>query len=110
MTIVRQRRPPLRNRRLLDLAHEMRACTLAIPGVCQGYAGEGLEPAHGPKSLLGGGVGQKSDDIFAASCHACHVELDQGRRLSRQERQDAWLLGAARTWAELMRLGKLVVA
>lgn len=108
--MIEQRRPPLRSRALLDLAHELHRCTLAIPGVCQGFAAEGLEPAHGPKSLLGGGVGQKPDDVFAAACHACHAEIDQGKSLTREERRCYWLTGCARTWAELMRTGKLKVA
>lgn len=99
-----------RSRKMLDLAHRMNRCTLAIPGVCVGFAAEGLEPAHGPKSLLGGGVGHKPGDVFAAACHACHAELDQGKRLSREERQWYWLRGAALTWLELMKSGKLKVA
>lgn len=99
-----------RSRRLLDLAHGIKACQIQIPEVCTGYQAHGCEPCHGPKSMLNGGMGCKSDDVFAAGCHPCHVELDQGRRLSRDERQFYWLRGAARTWAELMRLGWLRVA
>lgn len=101
---------PLRNRRLLDLAHGMRVCTVGIPACCTGPSPEGLEPAHGPKSWLDGGGAMKSADVFAAACHACHAELDQGRRLTREERQWYWARGAVRTWAALMKSGKLKVA
>lgn len=103
-------RMTFRSRKLLDLAHSMHDCTLQIPGVCSGYSPEGCEPAHGPKSMLGGGMGCKSDDVFAAACHACHAALDQGKDLTRDERQWFWLRGAARTWARLMETGKVVVA
>lgn len=98
-----------RNRKLLDLAHEMHHCTLEIPGVCVGYS-EGLEPAHGPKSWLNGGGAIKSDDVFAGACHPCHAELDQGKSLTRAEREFYWGRGAARTWVELMKRGMLVIA
>lgn len=101
---------PLRSRSHLDLAHEIHDCTIGIPSVCAGYSVEGCEPAHGPKSMLDGGMGCKSADVFAASCHACHVEIDQGSTLSREDRQWFWMRGAVRTWALLLKAGKLRVA
>lgn len=98
-----------RNRKLLDCAHIMHDCTIQIPGVCRGYSVEGLEPAHGPKSWLNGGGAHKSDDVFAAACHECHVELDQGRHTTREEKDWYWGRGAARTWSWLMQHGKLVL-
>lgn len=100
----------LRDRKNLDLAHELQRCTLQIPGVCRGVSNEGCEPAHGPKSMLDGGMGHKSDDVFAAACHECHVEIDSGKSLTREDRQWYWLRGCARTWAMLMKLGLLKVA
>lgn len=99
-----------RSRRLLDLAHGIKACQIGIPEVCEAFCPHGCEPAHGPKSWLGGGASLKSADVFAAACHSCHRELDQGKRLSREDRAYFWGRGAARTWAELMRLGWLEVA
>lgn len=99
----------LRNRRLLDLAHGLHECTLQVPGVCLGYAPDGLEPCHGPKSLLNGGMGCKSDDVFAAACAPCHREVDQGKALAREDRQFYLLRGIARTWAALMKAGALEV-
>lgn len=104
------KRAPLRSRALLDLAHELHDCTLQIPNVCRVYIPEGLEPCHGPKSWLAGGGAMKSSDVFAAGCHWCHAELDQGRQLTREEKEWYWGRGAARTWAALMVLGKLRLA
>lgn len=101
---------PLRSRRLLDLAHDVHECKVGIPGVCIGYSVEGCEPAHLPKSMLGGGMGMKSDDVFAAACHDCHAEIDQGGNLSKEDRQWYLLRGAARTWSELMKRALLKVA
>ena len=101
--------PPMRSRAALDLAHGMHECTLEIPDACRGYVLEGLEPCHGPKSWLDGGGAMKASDVFAAGCHWCHVELDQGNRLTRDEKEWYWGRGAARTWAHLLATGKLKV-
>jgi len=60
--------------------------------------------------MLGGGGAMKSSDIFAASCHECHVFIDQGLRVDLEERQWYWMRGALRTWVELLRRGWLVLA
>ena len=100
---------PYRNRRLLDLCHEIQECQVGIPGVCIGTSAHGCEPAHGPKSLLDGGGAMKSSDLPAAACHPCHVELDQGKRLSREERHVYWLIAQARTMLEFLRRGWIKV-
>lgn len=84
-----------RNRRLLDLAHRVTECQVRIPGVCEGHSSHGCEPAHSNQQRHGKGMGNKAADyMHAASCHACHAELDQGRSLSRAERrayfEEAW--------------------
>ena len=39
----------------------------------------------------GKGRGIKADDnLVAALCLQCHYEIDQGKTLSKQERQDLW--------------------
>jgi len=87
-----------RDRKLLDLAHRLHDCTIRIPGVCQGHSVEGLEPAHANWSRYGKGMGIKAHDCFhAAACHACHAEIDQGKRLSQEERIDYWQQGFERT-------------
>lgn len=97
-----------RNRAALDLAHDMHECTIGVPGVCVGYAVEGCEPAHGGQAL-GKGMGIKAGDVFAAACHACHAEIDQGKLLTKGEKESYIHRGMARTWLALMRSGRLVV-
>ena len=106
---ARPKSKPMRSRKLLDLAHEYHYCTINMLG-CKGYESEGLEPAHGPKYWLDGGGAMKASDVFAMACHWCHAEIDQGRRLTREEREWYWGRGAARTWAILMQDGKLRIA
>ncbi len=101
---------PLRNRKLLDLAHDVHECKIGIPGVCIGYSVEGCEPAHGPKYWLNGGGAMKSSDLHAAACHKCHVEIDQGRNLSREDRQFFWARGMVRTFEFYFNRGWLVIA
>lgn len=50
----------------------------------------GVQAAH---SNWGGGKGRgiKADDnLVAALCQACHYEIDQGKDLSKEERQRKW--------------------
>ncbi len=101
---------PMRNRRMLDLAHEMQTCTIRAPG-CRGVVPGGLIPCHGNWQWLGKGVGLKADDVFAAGCHHCHDVID-GRShpvLSRTEREELWMRGAIRTWSFLVSSHWLLV-
>jgi hypothetical protein len=53
-------------------------------------SGEMVQSAH---TNWGGGKGRgiKADDnLVAALCLKCHYEIDQGKTLSKQERQDLW--------------------
>lgn len=103
-------RSNFRSRAFLDLAHDLHECQLKIPGVCIGYSVDGCEPAHGNWSWIGKGLGLKSDDIFCATCHPCHVELDQGRKLDAAERELYWAKGAIKTMALLLKTGKLKIS
>lgn len=95
-----------RDRKLLDLAHGVHECQVQIHGVCEGYSGHGCEPAHANSARYGKGMSLKAHDVFhAAACHSCHVELDQGRTLSREERLDYWQRGFERTMLLYFRLG-----
>lgn len=99
-----------RNRKLLDLAHQINECQIQIPGVCTGYSPEGCEPAHSNQQRHGKGVGRKSHDIFhAAGCHACHMEIDQMNRLPREAKEHYWREGFERTLLEYFKRGLLVV-
>lgn len=93
-----------RNRALLDLAHELHTCTM-----CGKYVPEGLEPAHANGIEYGKGFGIKSPDYwFAACCHWCHSDLDQGPRPKADKRAD-WLRAYAKTMAALWEGGLIQV-
>lgn len=95
-----------RSRALLDLAHEL-DCTLRIPGVCEGGRGE---PCHANWAEMGKGLGQKAHDCFAVpGCRACHMELDQGSRLTKDERRRIWEAAFWRYLPKLWQRGMLVV-
>ena len=67
-----------------------------------------VQAAH---SNWGGGKGRgiKCDDnLVAALCLKCHHEIDQGKNLSREERQEMWLKAHKRTVAALVDSGKWV--
>lgn len=100
-----------RNRKLLDLAHELHDCTAQIEGVCIGYSEHGLEPAHSNQSVHGKGGHLKAHDCFhAAMCHNCHAELDQGKHLSREERREIWQRAYDATILEYFKRGWLSVS
>ena len=91
-----------RNRALLNLAHYL---------PCQ-WCGKGVasEPAHSNQSRHGKGMSIKAHDVyFAALCHECHSALDQGSKLSKQERMDMWQYAHERTLLEIFKLGWVVV-
>ena len=56
----------------------------------------------------GGGRGRsiKADDnLIASLCFNCHAELDQGKNLSKDERQALWLDAHIKTVQKLTNLG-----
>lgn len=96
-----------RNRKLLDLAYEL-PCTMRIEGVCVGGRGE---PAHSNQSRHGKGKSLKAHDCyFASACRACHREVDQGMRFSREERADIWQRAFEETLLLLWQGGHINVA
>lgn len=99
-----------RDRKLLDLAHRLTDCQILIPGVCQGFAPEGCEPAHSNQLKHGRGASFKSHDVFhAAACHACHAEIDHGNKLNKEEKERYWLRGFENTLLEYFKRGWLKV-
>ncbi len=96
-----------RNRKLLDLAHEI-PCQLQIENVCSGSM---AEAAHSNLGQHGKGKSMKAHDcFFAAACRECHFEIDNGKRLSKDERENIWRAGHERTMLLLWRIGYLQVA
>ena len=49
------------------------------------------------------------DCYFAALCHECHVQLDQGVKWLREERKHVWQTAHERTLLELWRRGWIKV-
>lgn len=62
--------------------------------------------AHSNQSQHGKGKSIKASDIYVASlCFACHSELDQGSRLSRDERVEMWTAAHRKTVRLLLACG-----
>jgi hypothetical protein len=54
----------------------------------------------------GRGRGIKADDnLIASLCHACHMEIDQGKGLTKEERQKIWLYAHKETVRKLHGYG-----
>ena len=73
-----------RNQKLLEAVRE---------SPCQhcGKSDGTVVAAHSNQSRDGKGRSLKAHDYrIAALCFTCHAELDQGRRLSREERLNMW--------------------
>lgn len=52
---------------------------------------ETVVPCHSNQQKHGKGTGHKADDLYTVpGCLHCHHELDQGSRLSKDERREAW--------------------
>lgn len=59
-----------------------------------------MVPCHSNQGKHGKGMGIKASDKFTVpGCHACHHEIDQGMRLTREERRAAWDAAYAR-WSK----------
>ena len=74
---------------------------------CQNCYIEGqTQAAHSNWAEHGKGRGIKASDEFtAALCQTCHYELDQGSKLSKDERQKMWIMSHIRTYNKLKSLG-----
>ena len=79
-----------------------------VAGLCCQHCGADgyTQAAHSNQLKHGKGRGIKASDEFtAALCLKCHYELDQGNKLSKDERVEMWERAHNRTVAELKRLG-----
>lgn len=96
-----------RNRALLDLAYNV-PCQLRLDG-CEG--GDFGEPAHSNQSRHGKGGSIKAHDcFFASACRTCHMQIDQGKHMSREEKFEAWQRAHEATFLLLWERGYLEVA
>jgi len=75
---------------------------------CQNCYIEGeTQAAHSNWAEHGKGRGIKASDEFtAALCCKCHKELDQGARLSKEQRKMLWQMAYAKTVSKLKAMGR----
>ena len=62
----------------------------------------------GAHTNWGGGKGRgvkASDNLIASLCFDCHAELDQGKTLTKEQRQDMWQNAHIKTVHKLVELG-----
>jgi hypothetical protein len=65
-----------------------------------------IQAAHSNQMQHGKGRGIKSSDEYtAALCLKCHYEIDQGKELSKEERQEKWHHAHIATVAKLFNDG-----
>lgn len=68
------------------------------------------QAAHANWGVYGKGMGQKAHDCFvAALCQDCHHEIDQGKELTKEERQQQWESAWRATLLALFQNGSLRV-
>jgi len=73
---------------------------------CQLCGSHGVQVSHSNQSRDGKGMSLKSYPWrIAAICPACHVEIDSGKNLSRQERIERWEEAHRSTMGELFAQG-----
>lgn len=81
----------------------------ALP--CMRCGAHGVQAAHSNLPQHGKGKATKaSDAAIAALCPACHGQLDQGRELTRTEREALTFEAIASTYIYLTETGRLTVA
>lgn len=77
----------------------------ALPCQHCGAAGPS-DPAHSNQAAHGKGKGIKASDVYAAAlCRHDHHEIDQGSRLSQDERVILWTAAWRKTVRELVKRG-----
>lgn len=94
-----------RNKKLLEAIRESPYCLSC------GSDNDGtVVAAHSNQLRDGKGRGIKAHDFrVAAMCYRCHSELDQGNKLSREERVELWEEAHRATIAWLFLSGKIKV-
>ena len=92
-----------RNKKLLEVVRESECqhCGVEDGTVCA---------AHANTAAAGKGMGIKAHDfLVAALCFRCHMELDQGKNMTKDERAEMWQNAHNRTISWLFQSGKLKV-
>ena len=92
-----------RNQKLLETVREFE-CVL-----CGAEDGT-VVAAHSNQLRDGKGKGIKAHDYrIAALCHRCHMDIDQGHRMNKQEKEAMWEEAHRKTIGFLFERGKLWV-
>lgn len=92
-----------RNRKLLDAAREAPHCM-----GCGKHNEGDVVAAHSNQSRDGKGGAHKAHDYRVAFlCCGCHTELDQGRRMSREDRVAFWEAAHRKTIGWLFESGRV---
>jgi len=75
---------------------------------CQRCGAHGVQVAHSNSQADGKGMGLKAWPWkVAALCPACHVEIDSGKNMGKQDRREAWVDAHLKTISELFAKGKI---
>ncbi len=91
-----------RNKKLLEACRQL-PCQL-----CQTEDGTVIA-AHSNQLLDGKGKGIKASDYrIAALCFTCHMDIDQGNKLSKEQRREFWENAHRNTIGELFERGLIV--
>lgn len=99
-----------RNRKLLDLAHDMPCCA-KFKHDCNDH--NGCEPAHSDMQIFGRGIGHKTPDwAFAAMCPNAHREVDPklNPKFDRDSRHMEWMRAFVETQNWIWENRKVKVA
>lgn len=84
-------------------------CQVRIEGVCN-HNPETVVAAHSNQYIHGKGGALKAHDIFVAwACSECHREIDQGNRLTYDQKAHYWQRGFERTLLAAIEQGILRV-
>lgn len=77
---------------------------------CQRCGADGTQAAHANWGHYGKGMAMKAHDCFtAALCQHCHFAIDQGAKMTGEERRDAWEDAFRKTLVALCESGKIRV-
>lgn len=77
------------DRDLMDMCRGV-TCYLLVPGVFR-HATDTVVPCHSNQSIHGKGASLKAHNRFTVpGCHQCHYEIDQGMRLTKEEKFAIW--------------------
>lgn len=88
---------------------KLRRAVASLP--CQNCGLEGsTQASHSNQLSDGRGIGHKtSDAMLAALCNRCHYEIDYGKDMTREEKQEMWNGAHRKTMRALIERELLVV-